>query len=125
MGISKRDKYFLTIAVEAAKNSECRMRHGAVLVKNGNVLGVGINKMRNHPSVLGEFTKNKASYHAEVVAASRVPDASGAVLYSARVWKDGTPAYARPCDECQQVIDDLGIKRTIYTIDERAIGVVE
>lgn len=125
MYISKRDRHFLNIAIEAAKNSDCRVRHGAVLVKNGNVLSIGTNKMRNHPNVLGEFTKNKASYHAEAAALSRVQDPSGAVLYSARVFRNGTPALAKPCMECQTLIDSYGIKRTIFTVDARAVGVVE
>lgn len=117
MRLSKRDEHFLDVALKAAENSEYRQKHGAVITKNGNILAIGINKARNHPRVLGDFIKTNASFHAEMVAKSRVSDQNlqGATIYVARVMNDGQPSLSKPCPDCQRELDRVGVKRVVYT----------
>lgn len=93
------------------------MRHGAVIVKSGNVLGVGVNVDKNHPSIMSpEHIKPHCSVHAEVAAMKRVKgDLRGATIYVARVSKAGLPALSRPCFACARAIDAAGIKKVVWS----------
>lgn len=115
--LSNKDHHFLSIALKVAENSECRVKHGAVFVKNGNVLAIGVNKSRNHPNILGPFIQHNASRHAEIVAGMRMPPDKlrGSTLYSARVLRDGTAGLARPCPNCQDRLDRWGVKKIVFT----------
>ena len=91
-------------------------KHGAVVVKSGRVMAVGINKWRNHPSIIEQSkVKHECSVHAEVDAISRVNNARGATIYVARVNNSGEPLLSRPCDNCYTAILDAGISKIIYT----------
>ena len=70
-----------------AESSNERKRHGAIVVKNGNIVGMGFNRFRNDPDrVSPEHVKTDCSYHAEIVALRMAGDnANGATLYVARV----------------------------------------
>ncbi|MGH3799996.1 MAG: hypothetical protein ACRDTD_07685 [Pseudonocardiaceae bacterium] len=102
---------FLALALKRAARSECRYRVGAVLVKGSRVLGQSANLPRNSPWV--DF-KN-ATWHAEEALLRRFPPPQGAVLYVARIDKQGCPALARPCPRCQQVLAAHGIETVHYT----------
>lgn len=107
---------FLNLAVEAAKASKARQRHGCVVVKNGNILSVGFNIDINHPTKLSEeHVKSGASVHAEMRALSRVADPSNTVVYVARINKKGSLMYSRPCTRCEDQLDSYGIKRVVHT----------
>lgn len=118
--LSNREKAFLSVAKYFATKSEARQRHGAIVVKGGSVLGTGYNKDRNHPMrVSPEHIKTQCSRHAEIEA---MRDASwnvrGAVLYVARVNRQGKSRNSKPCRYCQEAIDRLSIKKVIYTESE-------
>lgn len=59
---------------------------------------------------------DKFSTHAEEAAIARIPDASGSVLYVARVNNLGELRMSKPCSGCQDLIDKHGIKRVVFTI---------
>lgn len=92
------------------------MKHGAVIVRGGSVISVGINKNRNHPTVVSsEHIKTHCSVHAEVDAIRKVKNAKGATIYVARVNKSGGDLLSRPCDRCHKAIKDAGIRKVVYT----------
>lgn len=92
------------------------MKHGAVIVKGGRVISIGINKNRNHPTVVSaEHIKTHCSIHAEIDALRKVSNAKGATIYVARVNKKGQDRMSRPCDRCHDAISDAGIRKVIYT----------
>ena len=110
----------MSVARYFATKSSSRQRHGAVIVKSGRVLGVGYNKNKNHPMrVSPEHIKTHCSRHAEIEA---IKDAgfsvAGAVLYVARVNRQGQDRNSRPCKYCQVVIQSTKIKKVIYTEGE-------
>lgn len=115
--LSNRDKYFLGLARRAAETSAERKRHGAVVVKNGNVLGTGVNKFRNDPDqVSPEHIKTDCSYHAEQVALRNAGAKSdGATIYVARINSVGLDRNSEPCHNCHTAIKVAGIKRVVYT----------
>lgn len=92
------------------------MKHGAVIVKGGSVISIGINKNRNHPTVVSsEHIKTHCSVHAEIDALRKVKSAKGATIYVARSNKRGQDRLSRPCDRCHDAIREAGIRKVVYT----------
>ena len=115
--LSNSEKSFLSVARYFATKSEARQKHGAVIVKSGRVLGTGFNKDTNNPfTVSPEHIKTHCSRHAEIEAMRDANwNVKGAVLYVARVNKQGKDRYSKPCGYCQTAIAETKIKKVIYT----------
>lgn len=94
------------------------MRHGALIVRGGSVISMGVNHDRNFPTVFGDLSlaQSFASVHAEISALNQTKNPEGAVIYIARVNKAGIPRMSRPCDRCFIKLIQAGIKEIIYTI---------
>lgn len=124
MPLSKSENSFLSVARYMAAKSQARQKHGAVVVKSGRVLGIGYNKDKNHPmQVSPEHIKTHCSRHAEVEAIRDAGFAvSGAILYVARVNRQGRDRNSKPCIYCQAVIESTNIKRVIYTEGENNVN---
>jgi deoxycytidylate deaminase len=118
--LSQREKSFLSVARYFAQKSKSRQRHGAILVKGGSVIGTGYNKTRNNPYFVSpEHIKSHCSVHAEVEAIRDAKwNVKGAVLYVARVNRQGEDQNSKPCTRCQVVIEETQIKKVIYTEGE-------
>lgn len=114
--MTNRDRRYLKLATNVALSSTERMKHGAVIVKGGRVLSVGINKFRNHPTIIpSEHIKTSCSVHAEVDALRKIKKASGATIYISRVNKRGQERLSRPCPNCYDAIRDAGITKIVFT----------
>lgn len=117
MHMSNNEQAFLSVARYFAAKSSSNKKHGAVVVKSGRVLGRGYNKDTNNPmSVSPEHIKTHCSRHAEIEA---IRDANwnvdGAILYVARVNRQGQDRNSKPCKYCELVINETNIKKVIYT----------
>lgn len=116
---SKSEERYLAIAANLARSSQVhRYKHGAIIVKGGRVVSTGINKIRNHPSVLNnnkEDILSDAHIHAEIDAIKKVSDLRGAKIYIARVNRSGQPRLSRPCETCYDAIVASGINKIVYT----------
>lgn len=113
--LSKKEKSFLNLARKVAETSNMKKRHGAVIVRSGRVLAVGVNKFRNHPKqTLAHRIKEDCSTHAEVDALNRC-DPRGATLYVARINNNGEDRMSRPCTNCAQAIELAGIKKIVWS----------
>lgn len=122
--LSNKDEAYLSVARYFASKSKARKTHGAVVVKGGRVLGIGWNKNRNHPMIVSpEHIKTDCSYHAEEVAIKEAGEENvkGAIIYVARVNKSGNDRDSKPCDRCTKLIDNVGIKRVVYTYQKEKI----
>ena len=119
--LSNRQQSFLNLAMKVAEPSECNHRHGAVIVRGGSVLSVGMNKWRNEVALINQLhaegRSTNISVHAEVDALSRVADPRGATIYVARVNRNGAPRLSKPCSSCARALKDAGISKIIYTIN--------
>jgi len=115
--LSKKQKAYMNVARYMASKSEEKNRHGAVVVKSGRVLGMGYNKIKNHPHVIMEGRhKFDCGPHAEVEAIKDAgKHAKGATLFVARVNKNGEDRLSKPCVNCQKYIEESEIKNVIYT----------
>ena len=120
MALSNRDRSYLSVARYLANKSVARNTHGAVVVKGGRVLGTGWNKNRNHPAIVSpEHIKTDCSYHAEEVAIREAGEDNvrGAIIYVARVNKNGQDRDSKPCPKCASLIEQVGIKRVVFTME--------
>ena len=116
IGVSKQQRNFLNIASKLAETSAMDTRHGAVVVKAGRVLSMGVNKWRN-PSLISTFRHDpNLTIHAEIDALNRVEDARGATIYVSRVDKRGEEQYSRPCARCEEALAKAGVKAVVYTV---------
>lgn len=115
--LSNSEKAFLSVARYFAAKSEARQKHGAVIVKSGRVLGTGFNKDTNNPFIVSpEHIKTHCSRHAEIEAMRDANwNVKGAVLYVARVNRQGKDRYSKPCGYCETTIARTQIKKVIYT----------
>ena len=59
--------------------------------------------------------------HAEWRLAKKLD--TGAVVYVARMRKDGTLAMARPCPGCERVLRSRKVSRVYYTVNQTTYGV--
>lgn len=64
--LSTRDMSFINSAINEATKSEVLMRHGAVAVTNGKIMGRGHNHYRS--SSKDDFIKNTCTCHAEIAS---------------------------------------------------------
>lgn len=119
--LSKSHQRRLDRALILAENSTCKQRHGAIIVRGGRTLSVGINTYRMDPhTIVDEIIVKDFSWHAEVAAIRAYKgDLTGATLYVARLSRRGEAAMSKPCINCQKAIKDAGIKKVFYTIDEQ------
>lgn len=119
--ISDRDRTHIERAFAIASSSTERQRHGAVIVKSGRVLSVGVNTFRNHPQTVSD-PNTQSSYHAEHMAIKATStDITGATMYVARINRNGKGALSAPCKHCYQKLVEAGIKRAVWSGDNNTI----
>ncbi len=87
---------------------------GAVALRKDGVLVYSKNSLVQTPSPSG---------HAEARILKKA--GSGAILWVARVYKDGRWAMAKPCRHCATLIKNKGVKRLYYTMGDNEYGVWE
>jgi deoxycytidylate deaminase len=116
------------LAKKLAGNSTYgNFRHGAVLVRGGAIVGLGINSER-YCSVGKDYRpedKGNATYHAEIKAVLSLDRnvTKGSVMYVARCSKNGIDArMSKPCNMCHAVMQERGIKKVYYTVDNEVVG---
>lgn len=90
-------------------------RLGAVIVRGGEVIGVGFNKRKTHPMSHTRFN----NIHAELsaVLSAGLEDLKGCAIYVYRETKQGQPAMARPCEHCMKLLKQLSISKVYYSTD--------
>lgn len=116
---------FLQYALESARSHDYAKSLDyqlcAVIVSGGRILSVGFNK--HNTNGLTERYKIKdhtCSVHAEIAAVAKARKKirlEGSKIYVVRIHRDGTPAMAKPCEMCQHVLFNYGIKKAIFTVD--------
>jgi deoxycytidylate deaminase len=99
--------------ISNAKKSEMLHRHGAIIYRNGEVIGQGFNHRADH--LFHSF-----SLHAEVAAIKNVKKKDrqklkDATLIVVRVGNDGNIKMSKPCENCRRFIESSGIKKVFYS----------
>lgn len=112
----KKDDDFFDIAINLAKKSTMQHKHGAIIVRNNEIIGQGINHVSSVMS-------HSWSCHAEIAAIQNCglkgkdkQKLGDATLLVVRVANDGTPKLSKPCSSCTKQIQKLGIKKVFYSV---------
>jgi tRNA(Arg) A34 adenosine deaminase TadA len=119
--ISNRTKAFLYQAMQVAELSGHNFRHGAVAVKNGNVLNRGVNRYKMSPHV----APARNSIHAEISTLLPIDDRRGVVVYVARIDMHGVATNSKPCDRCLRTMGTWGVKKVFYTLSPTSFGEIK
>lgn len=107
---------YLQLARLLSAKSNYKIQVGAVIVKHSKPVAVGWNTVMSHPRWV---TEKCATRHAEIAAfVSTETSLKGATVYVYRAHRDGTPALARPCENCQAVLAHAGVRSMVYSIAE-------
>ena len=126
---SKKINRYFQLSKNMAFNSPYgKLRHGAVLVKGGSIISTSPNKdsfcsfgarFRNSQNQPGRATR-----HAEIGAILGLARTTtgGATLYVARIGKADEFRMSKPCQMCESTLRHVGIKRVIYTINNKEVG---
>lgn len=119
-------------AIEASLKSDCpNFLVGAVLVKNGNIIGTGWNWFKKsapdskarHQGVHAEFHCLRAcAKHKERDNHYDLTKLNGATLFVARTTATGRAAMAKPCEYCQAFLRTLNLRKIYYTNREGGIS---
>lgn len=105
----------------------------ALIVQGGKILSVGYNRKGSNSFVerYADLQRGLRDYclsvHAELDAILRARskiDLRGTKMYVVRVKAYGEFGMARPCEICEQVFKDYGIKRVYYSIQDNEYGVM-
>ena len=117
-----KDKFF-TAAKAVSMNGmgvggNGKFRLGAILTHKNSIMSVGNNSYKTHP-----FLKYRTRWpflHAEQHAIIRrgLDNCEGLNLYVIRILKNFDYAISFPCNVCQELIKEVGI-RYVYYIDEK------
>jgi len=95
-------------------------RMAAILQTKDGFEYYGFNSRKTHP-LAAKFGKNPNTLclHAELdamrKALSNRDSLEDSILFVARVFKNGQPALAKPCEGCQRAITAFGIKEVEWT----------
>lgn len=110
--LSRRTGGWMVLAARQAARSECKWRHGAVLVRGGSVLATGYNRMVSDPFA----TLGRCSVHAEAMALRGAKSCRG-TLYVVRLRPDGSWAGSAPCRSCTRQLKESGVERVVFSTD--------
>ena len=113
------------VRIAEANDTYNKWKLGSVIIKGGSVLSVGQSRLNCHPG-LCDFDqlgiRERVSVHAEEDALKRCGNPKGAILYVARIGRNGYVGMAEPCARCKRMITQAGIKRVAYTINDHNFG---
>ena len=120
--ISNNDEQLISRAIEHAKCSPCKMRHGCVASINGKYIAGGHNHYRVYSS--DGVIDNPCSCHAEMdvlhKCLKRVKSAKIKKLtfYIVRISSTGLLGCSAPCMDCTRMLGKFNIKRFVYSTDD-------
>lgn len=106
-----KSERFLEKATGVALTSECRFKHGAIVVHHGKVLATSPNINKNNPK---NVDPQHCSIHAEVRALRKAGFPKKATVYVARVNGNGESRLSKPCVGCMSLIEELNC-RAVWT----------
>lgn len=126
--MSRRQRSYIDLAMDIAASgsqSPC-FRHGAVLVTGGRVIRAAANTWK-HSSFGTRFRTRGTglgTHHAEVSCVLGIDRelTEGATVYVIRINREGLLRMSLPCQMCQAVLQFVGVKSVVYSIDEQTFG---
>lgn len=107
----------VALAMSQAAKSPMLHRHGAVIWKNGSILGAGYNFQ--HTTDLQLKSRRRFSIHGErdALAGLRGDQIRGASMLAIRIKPTGGLSFGAPCKGCTKLLRRKGVK-VVYWYDE-------
>ena len=114
-----KQKFFKLAEKLAQKSDHPDHKHGAVLIRKNNVIGIGFNQNKTHSKSTHPFR----TIHAELSAIlnSQQETFDNCELYVVRKRKNGELANSKPCNSCHKMLSSLGIKKVYFSTDRKGI----
>jgi len=118
------ESFYFSLASFVAHKSDCRTKHGAVVVHRGRVVSTGYNHEHGFDRHASTYLNNHISCHAECDALRNCPNKQflrGADLYIVRINlnSDGL-LNSEPCRNCKMVIENymrrFGLRNVYYSV---------
>jgi deoxycytidylate deaminase len=112
---------FMNLAEKQAKtdNTSKSYRFGTILANKRKLISMGVNRpYHTHTKSIGYRFD---SIHAEVDCLLGVDSekVKGATMYIFRLSRGGKPGISKPCQRCEQILRDSGVK-DVYYLDRNA-----
>lgn len=101
----------MRLAIKESEKSHARFKLGCVVAKGKKVIGRGYNSYHTHPRGSGKYQTRHAEVAAIMDAKRAGHDLSSASIY---IYRRGNN-LAKPCSDCQKLIDEVGIKKVYYS----------
>tara|TARA_R100000008_G_C3550595_1_gene150180 strand:+ start:239 stop:643 length:405 start_codon:yes stop_codon:yes gene_type:complete len=125
---TKKQKRYVDLATRMADQSNFKLgkfRHGAVLVKGGNILNASYNK-NNYCSFGNRFRDPKtgnATLHAEIGTVLGLDRSvtRGSSVYVVRINKKSEYRLSKPCEMCCAVLKHCGVSKIYYSTSEESL----
>jgi len=121
-----RYERFAKIALDLAHEHDADVTHQlcALVVRRNHILAVGYNLPKTHP-ISKDTTMQQL--HAEMSAVLRCTpeELKGADIIVARCRPSGKPGLAKPCEICEGMLKDKGIRKVFYTVNSTKPVLVE
>ena len=121
-------RYFYKARQIANISDYNRIHVGCVAVYHGQIIGIGCNTNKTHPTQKFYNRYRKPSntmlpkLHAEISCLNQIKhlniNFAKIKLYIYRIRKDQPFGLARPCPSCMAAIKDLGIRDIYYTTND-------
>lgn len=121
-------KYFTKAKQVATISDYSKIHIGCVAVYQGQIIGVGFNCNKTHPTqhYYNRYRKQEdymlPKLHAEISCLNQIKNFninfSKVKMYIYRIRKDRPFGLSRPCPSCMAAIKDLGIKDIYYTTND-------
>lgn len=104
----------LELAISQALKSAMTHKHGAVIFKNGKIIGAGY----NNPMTASQNAR-PVSIHSEkdCMKGLRGDQIYGANIVAVRVTHKGQLSHGAPCKGCKKLMQRKGIKRVFWFDD--------
>ncbi len=121
---TRRQLRLFNVALDVTKTSpgvggrtRLNFRIGCVIANGYEIVSVGTNSYRTSPRLVKYY--KYPFFHAEARAVFSLPTlVKGCDIYIARIHRNDEPAVAKPCYECQKLLDDVGIRNIYYTTED-------
>lgn len=113
----KRITQLISHGIRVSEYSDYKFKLGAIIFRGRKITSTGFNKNKTHPKANEYFLHG--SIHAEIDAILHAPcEVKGSSMLVCRTYKNGSPALAKPCAMCVQVMYEFGIKDVFWTIKD-------
>lgn len=114
-------KHFNTAYKIALQNkNKTKSRHACILVKGGSVISTATNCSKRTRLVDYYYKEEHYGLHAEARCVAKVRrkiDLNGSKAFVIRLDKNGNITTSKPCNNCQKLLYNYGIKKVFYTIN--------